>query len=159
VPYASAGTGSVSHLTMAMFVKRAGLSMIHAPYRGGAPAIADVVGGQVPMYFGNVAEVLPYAQTDRLHVVAVSGEKRSPDLPSVKRIAEQGCPGFATQTWNGIAAPAGTPKEVVGRIVAALAEAGKDAGFAAKLANIGVSVLCNTPEEFVQKLVEDNKIW
>lgn len=159
VAYASAGSGSVSHLTMAMFVKRAGLSMIHAPYRGGAPAIADVVGGQVPMYFANVAEVLPYVKSNRLHVVAVSGDQRSADLPSVKTVAEQGYPGFSTETWNGIAAPAGTPKEVVDRIASSLAEAGKDAGFAAKLANIGVSVLCNTPEQFAKKLVQDNKIW
>jgi len=159
VAYASAGSGSVSHLTMAMFVKRAELSMIHAPYRGGAPAIADVVGGQVPMYFANVAEVLPYVKSDKLRIVAVSGEQRSADLPSVKTVAEQGYPGFSTGTWNGVAAPAGTPREVVDRIAASLAEAGKDPGFAAKLAAIGVSVLCNTPEQFAAKLVQDNKIW
>ncbi len=159
VPYASAGSGSVSHLTMAMFIKSAGLSMIHAPYRGGAPAIADVVGGQVPMYFGNVAEVLPYMKSDRLRVVAVSGTQRAADLPSVPTVAEQGYAGFSTQTWNGVAAPAHTPKEVVDRIVSSLAEAGKDAGFAKKLANIGVAVLCNTPEQFATRLVEDNKLW
>ncbi|VCU68582.1 Tripartite tricarboxylate transporter family receptor [Pigmentiphaga humi] len=159
VAYASAGSGSVSHLTMAMFVKRAGLSMIHAPYRGGAPAMADVIGGQVPMYFGNVAEALPYSKTDKVNVIAVSGDKPAPDLPDVKTVAEQGYPGFSTQTWNGIAAPAGTPKEVIDRIAGSLAQAGKDRAFGAKLAAIGVAVLCNTPEEFAAKLVEDNKIW
>ncbi|MPS28329.1 MAG: tripartite tricarboxylate transporter substrate binding protein [Alcaligenaceae bacterium] len=159
VAYASAGSGSVSHLTMAMFVKRAELSMIHAPYRGGAPAIADVVGGQVPMYFANVAEVLPYSTTNRLRIVATSGTRPSNDLPGVKTVAEQGYPGFTTETWNGVAAPAGTPAGIVDKIAGSLAEAGRNAEFGAKLAAIGVSVLCNTPEEFARKLVADNKLW
>jgi len=98
-------------------------------------------------------------KSNRLNVVAVSGSERSADLPDVPTVAEQGFPGFSTQTWNGIAAPADTPDEVVNRLVAALAEARTDPDFGAKLANIGVKVLCNTPEEFATKLREDNRLW
>ena len=159
VPYASAGSGSVSHLTMAMFVDRANLDMIHAPYKGGAPAIADVVGGQVPMYFGNVAEVLPYLKGNRLNVVAASGLKRSADLPDVPTVAEQGFDGFTTETWNGIAAPKETPQDVVDTLVNSLVRACKTEEFVKKLASIGVNALCNTPDQFASKIVEDNKLW
>lgn len=159
VAYASAGNGSVSHLSMAMFVNRAGLDMIHAPYKGGAPAIADVVGGQVPMYFGNVAEVLPYLKGDRLNVVASSGPKRAADLPNVPTVAEQGYDGFTTETWNGIAAPAGTPQEVVNRLASSLVQACKTQDFVKKLAAIGVNALCSTPEAFAKKVLDDNKLW
>lgn len=159
VAYASAGTGSVSHLTMAMFTKTAGLSMIHAPYKGGAPALADVLGGQVPFYFGNVAEIIPYANSSKLKVLAVSGPKRAPEFPNVPTVAEQGYPGFSTQTWNGVAAPAATPPEIVKQLADSIALAVKDKAFVGKLAAIGVEPLGNTPAEFSQKIVADNKQW
>ena len=159
VSYASAGTGSVSHLTTALFAQRAGIRMNHVPYKGGAPAIADVVGGHVPLYFGNVAEVMPHAKGGKLKVLAVSGAQRAANLPDVPTIAEQGYAGFETSTWNAVAAPAGTPPEIVGALAKAIESACKDTQFKTKLRAIGVDPLCSTPQKFTQTLNEDIVKW
>lgn len=157
--YASAGNGSVSHLSMSLFTQRAGISMNHVPYKGGAPAISDVLGGQVPMYFGNLAEVLPHYKSGKLKVMAVSSDKRVSQMPDVPTIAEQGYPGFHTLTWNAVAAPAGTPVNIINTLAKALQPAAKDAAFVGKLNGIGVDVLCNTPEEFARVLNRDLVKW
>ena len=105
--FASPGSGSVGHLTMALFLARAGLKMEAVLYKGGGPAMADVVAGHVPCYFGNLNEIIPHAGGGRIKVFAVSGERRAPQLPQVPTVAEQGYPGFRTVTWNGYVAPAG----------------------------------------------------
>jgi tripartite-type tricarboxylate transporter receptor subunit TctC len=159
IAYASAGSGSVSHLSMSLFIQRAGISMNHVPYKGGAPAISDVLGGQVPMYFGNLAEVLPHYKSGKLKVVAVSSDKRVSQMPDVPTIAEQGYPGFNTFTWNAVSAPAGTPKDVIATLAKALQPAAKDSIFVGKLSAIGVDVLCNTPEEYANVLNKDLIKW
>jgi tripartite-type tricarboxylate transporter receptor subunit TctC len=159
VSYASAGSGSVSHLTVALFMRRAGLDLVHVPYKGGAPALVDVVAGHVALYFGNLAEVLPHASASRIKVLAVSGEKRATQLPQVPTVAESGYPGFRTETWNGIAAPARTPQAVIERISREMQPAAKDAGFTGKLQGIGVDAICGTPEDFAKTLAADSVIW
>ena len=159
ISYASAGSGSVSHLTVALFMQRAGLDLVHVPYKGGAPALVDVVAGHVALYFGNLAEVLPHASAGRIKVLAVSGDKRAPQLPGVPTVAESGYPGFRTATWNGIAAPAKTPPAVIERIAREMQPAAKDAAFAGKLQGIGVDAICGTPEEFAKTLAADTVLW
>jgi len=159
VSYASAGSGTVSHLTMALFMQRAGLDMVHVPYKGGGPAVADTIAGHVPLYFGNLSEVLPHAAGTRIRVLAVSGEKRAPQLPETPTVAESGYPGFRTSTWNGIAAPARTPQAVVERVAREMRPAANDAGFVGKLQVIGVDAICGTPEEFAKTLKADMAIW
>lgn len=159
IAYASAGNGSVSHLSMSLFTQRAGIRMNHVPYKGGAPAISDVLGGQVAMYFGNLAEVIPHYKSGKLKVLAVSSAKRVRQMPDVPSIAEQGYPGFDTFTWNAVSAPADTPKEVIGRLANALKMAPQDSAFVAKLSGIGVDPLCNTPEEFASVLTNDLLKW
>ena len=159
VSYASAGSGSVSHLTVALLMQRASLDMVHVPYKGGAPALVDVVAGHVALYFGNLAEVLPHASANRIRVLAVSGEKRAPQLPGVPTVAESGYPGFRTYTWNGIAAPARTPLAVIERIAKEMQPAANDAAFVGKLQGIGVDAICGTPEEFAKTLRADTVIW
>lgn len=159
VSYASAGSGTVSHLTMALFMQRAGLDMVHVPYKGGGPAVADAVAGHVSLYFGNLSEVLPHAGGTRIRVLAVSGEKRAPQLLDVPTVAESGFPGFRTSTWNGIAAPAKTPQGVIERIAREMQPARNDAGFASRLHVIGVDAICGTPEEFARTLKADMVIW
>ncbi|HVL35112.1 MAG TPA: tripartite tricarboxylate transporter substrate binding protein [Burkholderiales bacterium] len=156
--YASPGSGSVGHLTMALFLARAGLKMEAVLYKGGGPAIADVIAGHVPCYFGNLNEIIPHAG-GKLKVFAVSGERRAPQLPNVPTVAEQGYPGFRTITWNGYVAPAGTPRAVVERIAREIGEACKDAAFAARLTKIGVDPVCSTPAEFERAVREDLQIW
>jgi tripartite-type tricarboxylate transporter receptor subunit TctC len=157
--YASPGSGSVGHLTMALFLARAGLKMEAVLYKGGGPAIADVIAGHVPCYFGNLNEIIPHAGGGRLKVFAVSSERRAPQLPQVPTVAEQGYPGFRTVTWNGYVAPANTPREVVGRIAREIAAACKDAGFVERLNKIGVDPACGTPEDFAKAIRDDLQTW
>ena len=156
--FASAGAGSVGHLTMALFLARAGLKMEPVLYKGGGPAMADGLAGHVPCYFGNLNELIPHAG-GRVTVLAVSAERRAPQLPQVPTVAEQGYPGFRTITWNGYVAPAATPREVVERIAREVGAACKDAAFVERLNKIGVDPVCGTPAEFSQAIREDIQIW
>jgi len=157
--YASPGTGSVGHLSMALFLARAGLKMEAVLYKGGGPAIADVIAGHVPCYFGNLNEIIPHSTSGKLKVFAVSGEKRAAQLANVPTVAEQGYPGFRTVTWNGYVAPANTPKEIVDRIAREIGAGCKDATFTARLNKIGVDAVCSSPAEFQQAVREDLAIW
>ena len=157
--YASPGSGSVGHLTMELFLARAGLKMEAVLYKGGGPAIADVVAGHVPCYFGNLNEILPHAGGGKINVLAVSGEARAPQLPQVPTVAEQGYPGFRTVTWNGYVAPSATPKSIVERLSREIAAGCKDAAFAARLEKIGVDPVCGTPTEFERAVRDDLALW
>ena len=158
--YASPGQGSVGHLTMALFLARAGLKGEPVMYKGGGPAVADTVAGHVPCYFGNFNELIPHAGAGgRLKILAVSSLERSPQLPNVPTVAEQGYPGFRTLTMNGYVAPAATPREVVERIAREIGAGCKDAAFTARLEKIGVDPVCSTPAAFVQAVREDQAIW
>ncbi len=157
--YGSPGSGSVGHLTMALFLARAGLKMEAVLYKGGGPAMADLVAGHINCYFGNYNELLPHAGGGRVHILATSGEKRARQLPSVPTVAEQGFPGFRTETWNGYVAPAGTPRDVVERIAREIAAGCKDPAFVSRLDKIGVDALCSTPAEFTQAIRADLALW
>jgi tripartite-type tricarboxylate transporter receptor subunit TctC len=157
--YASPGSGSVGHLTMELFLARAGLKMEAVLYKGGGPAIADVVAGHVPCYFGNLNEILPHAGGGKINVLAVSGETRAPQLPQVPTVAEQGYPGFRTITWNGYVAPAATPKSIVERVAREIAAGCKDAAFTARLEKIGVDPVCGTPAAFERAVRDDLALW
>ena len=156
--YASAGTGSVGHLTMALFLARAGLKMEPVLYKGGGPAMADVVAGHVPCYFGNLNELIPHAG-GRITMLAVSSDRRAAQLPNVPTVAEQGYPGFRTVTWNGYVAPAATPRDLVERIAREIGAACKDAAFVERLNKIGVDPACGTPAEFAQTIRDDLVTW
>jgi tripartite-type tricarboxylate transporter receptor subunit TctC len=157
--YASPGSGTVGHLTMALFLARAGLRMEPVLYKGGGPAMADVVAGHVPCFFGNLNEILPHAGGGKVNILAVSDDKRAAQLPQVPTVAEQGYPGFRTVTWNGYVAPAATPKSVVERIAREIAAGCRDAGFAGRLNKIGVDPVCSSPGEFERAVREDLAIW
>ncbi|RAI39570.1 Bug family tripartite tricarboxylate transporter substrate binding protein [Rhodoplanes roseus] len=157
ITYASGGIGSIGHLTMALFLKRAGLEMAHTPYRGGAPAVADVIAGHVPLYFGNLSEALPHAG-GALRALAVSSATRSPKLPDVPAVAEF-YPGFKTDTWNGLIAPAGTPKEIVDRLASEVRAALKEKKTLDQLDSFGVDPIGSTPEEFKATIAADLVLW
>jgi tripartite-type tricarboxylate transporter receptor subunit TctC len=157
--FASPGSGTVGHLTMALFLARAGLKMEPVLYKGGGPAMVDVLSGQVPVYFGNLNELIPHVSSGRVRVLAVSGDKRVPQLPDVPTVAEQGYPGFRTDTWNGIVAPAGTPPDIVERAQREISLGCKDAGFVARLDKIGVEAVCSTPAEFSRAIRQDLDLW
>jgi tripartite-type tricarboxylate transporter receptor subunit TctC len=157
--YASGGSGSVSHLSAVLFVNRAGLEMTHVSYKGGAPAVADLLGGQVEMYFGNISELTPHATAGNIKIIGVSSESRSSLIPNVPTIAESGYPGFKTITWNGFVAPVGTPTSIINRLSTAIQEIVATADMQTRLLQIGVDHLGNTPAQFKQTLTNDIRIW
>ena len=157
--YASPGQGSVGHLTMALLLARAQVKMEAVLYKGGGPAVADMVAGHVPCYFGNLNELLPHVGSGRVRLLATSGTRREKALPNVPTVAEQGYPGFRTATWNGYVAPAGTPREIVERIAREIGAGCKDAAFAARLEKIGVEPVCGAPAQFAQAIREDLQTW
>lgn len=159
VAYASGGTGSLSHLSVVLFLQRAGLKMDHVPYRGGGPAIADLVAGHVPMYFGNLSEALPHAGGNAIRVLAISDDKRSRLLPNVPTVAEALYPGFKTVTWNGLFTTAGTPPEIVDTITKEVQSALRDKAILSKLESLGVDPVGDTSKEFAKTIADDIKLW
>lgn len=157
--YGSAGVGSLNHLSMALFLKRAGIEMTHVPYKGNAPALSDVVAGHIPAMFSNLSDALSQAAGGNVRMLAISSEKRSALAADVPTVAESGYPDFNVLTWNGLMAPAGTPPEIIERIARELAAAVKDPKFAAQLVNYGVDPLCDTPAEYAATLAKDIPLW
>jgi tripartite-type tricarboxylate transporter receptor subunit TctC len=157
--YAVGAVGSVTHLAMASFLKRAGLEMTSVAYRGNAPALADVVAGHVPTMFSNLSDALPQAAAGTIRLLAVSSTQRAPQIPNVPTVSESGFPGYDMITWNGLMAPAGTPAAIVDRIAAEVAAGVKDAKFAERLVGIGVDPLGNSPKEFAAMVAADVVQW
>jgi tripartite-type tricarboxylate transporter receptor subunit TctC len=157
--YSSAGSGSSTHLAMALLLERAGIEMPHIPYRGGAPAMQALLAGEVSAYFGNPSDMIPHATGGRVRVLAVAGPERLPTLPGVPTVAEQGYPGFRAETWNGIVAPAGTPAEVIARLAGELRSACADAAFRSSLEGLGTTPVCSTPEAFGEAMRTDAPLW
>lgn len=157
--YSTAGTGSSTHLAMALLLQRAGIEMQHVPYRGGAPAMQALLAGEVDAYFGNPSDMLPHLEGGRIEVLAVAGPERISSLAAVPTVAEQGYPGFRAETWNGIAAPAGTPEAVLQRIADSLGQACGDAGFRAALERLGTMPVCSTREDFAEAMRRDAPLW
>jgi tripartite-type tricarboxylate transporter receptor subunit TctC len=157
--YASGGAGSVSHLSAILFLNKAGLDMTHVSYKGGGPAVADLLGGQVEMYFGNISELASHANAGNVKIIGVSSDHRSKLIPSVPTIAESGYPGFKTITWNGILAPQGTPQAIINKLSNAVQEISSSPEMQAKLQQIGVDPLVTTPSQFKQILNADIATW
>jgi tripartite-type tricarboxylate transporter receptor subunit TctC len=157
--YASGGTGTLTHLSMVLLMKRANLDMIHVPYKGGGPAMADVIAGQVKIYFGNLSEVIPQAQAGTVRPLAVSSTTRAAQLPHVPTVSESGFPGFRTVTWNGLLAPTGTPKEIVDKLADEVSMAVKDPAVIERLAGFGVDPVGDTPAEFAATIAADIPLW
>ncbi len=157
VNYASGGTGSISHLVVLMLAQRAQLDMVHVPYKGGGPAIADVIGNQAPMYFGNLSEALPYAGKE-LRPIAVSGMSRAAKLPDVPTVAET-FPGFRAETWNGLIAPAKTPAAIVDLLAAECRKAVQNETILRTFANYGVQEIGSSPEDFRTTIQRDVAQW
>lgn len=144
---ASAGTGSIGHLSAALLGKRAGIQFVAVPYRGGGPAIAALVAGETDLYFGNASELLQFADSGRIKLLAVSTSEKLPQIPDVPTVAAT-FPGFSTSSWNGILAPAGLPGAVTEALVAGVRDAVCDPAIATRLLSLGIRPVGNTPAEF-----------
>jgi len=157
--YGSAGVGSLNHLSMVLFLKQAGLDMVHVPYKGNAPALGDVVAGHVQAMFSNLSDALPQAKAGNVRMLAVSSEQRSILATEVPTVAESGYPKFKVLTWNGLMAPAGTPKEIVDKLSSEIAKAVKEPKFREQLVNYGADPLGDTPAEYRAMLERDISVW
>ncbi|WP_119157655.1 tripartite tricarboxylate transporter substrate binding protein [Caldimonas tepidiphila] len=137
VAFASSGNGSAQHLAGVLFEQSAKVQMMHVPYKGGGPALNDVIGGQVPVFFGNVASTLQHIQSGKLRPLAVSGRTRSAALPDVPTGIQAGLPGFEIYEWNGLFAPAGTPDTVVDKLSKAVQHALQSPEVKGRIAALG----------------------
>jgi len=146
--FASAGGGTGSHLAGEALNEQAKLNLMHVPYKGGAPALTDVMGEQVSAYFGNVASTLGYVKSGKLRALAVSSTRRVPGLPDTPTLAEAGLPGYNVVEWNGVFLPKGTPPEVVQRLGKAIQTAVSDPSVKDKLLQLGLEPAGTTSEEF-----------
>lgn len=146
--YGTSGNGGPQHLAGEMFKFMAGVAMIHVPYRGGAPAIADLMAGQTQLMFGSTFTVIPQHQAGRLRALAVTSAQRSPALPDLPSVAEAAIPGYAMTTWYGLLAPAATPRGVIGKLHADVARALKLPDVIERLARDGSDVVASEPEAF-----------
>ena len=157
--YGSAGTGSVTHLNAELFKRTANISITHVPYKGGGPAIADLLGGQVQMTVENVFLMAPYIKSGQLRALATTGLKRSSILPDVPTIAESGFPGFEVIGQFGFVAPAGTSKDVVNKLNAEFNALTKSPEIIQKLNGIGTDPRGGTPESFNSIIQLESNKW
>jgi tripartite-type tricarboxylate transporter receptor subunit TctC len=157
--YASAGSGTPGHLGMELFKTLTRTQVTHVPYKGGAPAVADTVAGQVMMDLAVTPDALPFVQAGRLRALGVSTLKRSPIVPDVPTIAEAGVPRFEVIGWYGFLAPAGTPREIVTRLNQEIVRALKERDVRERLVGLGFEVAGNTPEEFAAWMKSERTKW
>jgi tripartite-type tricarboxylate transporter receptor subunit TctC len=147
VNYASSGPGSSPHLAAELFDSMAKTRMTHVAYKGGGPALTDVMAGQVPVFFASLGSSLPHIKAGRLRAVAVAGKTRSAVLPDVPTIAESGVPGYEMYEWNAVFAPTGTPQPVIDRVHKALVDVLSDPEIRSRLEGLGADVIGSTPAE------------
>jgi tripartite-type tricarboxylate transporter receptor subunit TctC len=146
--YASNGNGSAAQLAAVLYETMADVRMVHVPYKGIAPAMTDLLSGQVQLMFGTVVALVPHIQSGKLRAIAVTSRKRSALLPNVPTLAESGLPDYESGSWYGILAPAGTPREVIDKLHGGIVRALRQPEVAKRLAAEGAEVIGSTPDEF-----------
>ena len=159
INYGSGGEGSTPHLAGALFAAMAGVELTHVPYKGTAPATTDLVAGRVQIAFLGIPAVLPHARSGRLRVLAVTGLRRSPELPDVPTVDESGVPGYEVSPWYGLLAPAGTPRAIVARLALEATKIVRAPETGGKLALQGAESAGSTPEEYAAVIRADTSTW
>jgi tripartite-type tricarboxylate transporter receptor subunit TctC len=157
--YASSGNGSAQHLAAELFKLRTGTEIGHVPYKGGAPAVADVAAGHVPFYFGNMSSALPQARAGRVRALAVTSPQRSPAAPEVPTLAEAGVKDCEISEWNALLAPAGTPPAVLERLQVEVAKIMRMDDIKAKFADLGADAVGSTSQELAAFLRREMVKW
>jgi tripartite-type tricarboxylate transporter receptor subunit TctC len=159
VSYASSGNGSAQHLAGALFESAAKVDMVHVPYKGGGPALNDVIGGQVPLFFGNLASTLQHIQSGKLRALAVTSEKRSSILPDVPTLGEAGLKGTEIYEWNAVFAPANTPEPVMKKLATAFQQALDAPEVKARVAQLGGEIQKGSPEQAKKFIEQQTSLW
>ena len=159
VNYASSGSGGVAHLSAEMFNSMAGVKMTHVPYKGGGPAMTDLLGGQVQVFFDGVSTSMPHIRAGTLKPLAWSGKKRVSVLPNLPTVAESGVPGFSSDAWFAMFAPAGTPKDIIEKVSRETAKIVQRPEFRARQLDLGLDMVGSTPAEMEAFLAEELAKW
>jgi tripartite-type tricarboxylate transporter receptor subunit TctC len=157
--FASSGVGGTPHLSGELFNALAGVKMVHVPYKGSAPAMADLLGGHVQLTFDNMLTVLPQVKAGKLRGLAVTMLSRSPLAPELPTVAEAGLKGFEVKSWNGVVVPAGTPKEIIARLNGEIVRILRQPDLREKFIVQGVELVPTTPEEFGAFIRQDIAKW
>jgi tripartite-type tricarboxylate transporter receptor subunit TctC len=157
--YASVGGGSPQQLAMVLFNRMSGTSMNHVPYKGGAPAMSDVVGGQVDFFFGAIGTAAPHLASGRIRAIGQTGLQRHSSLPQIPTIAEAGLPGYETSVWLGLLAPAGTPQAQIDRLQAEVSRLIREASLKDRWIALGADPVGNTPAAFAEVIRKDVERW
>ena len=158
-PYGTSGTGGTPHLAAELLKQRTGAQLEHVPYKGGGPAVVDVVGGQIPLVFTAIASAQQHVRTGRLVAIAVPSAKRSGALPEVPTFQESGLTGFDVSSWVGIFAPAKTPPAIVARLHKEIGAVLQSAFVKERYATLGIEPVGNAPEDFHAQVREDLARW
>ncbi len=159
IPYASTGNGTSNHLSMELFKVMAGVDLAHIPYKGSAPAVTDLIGGQVQAMFDNVPNVIAHVKAGRLRVLAITTPKRAAVFPDIPTVDESGVPGYQVSVWFGLVAPAGTPREVVARLNAEINRVLSSAEVKERFVLAGIDIVGGTPEVFGAQVREQVATW
>ena len=157
--YGSSGNGSSTHLAGVLLSRTAGVDILHVPYKGAAPAIVDLLAGNIQMRFSSVVPVLPHVRSGRLRGLAISSAKRYGPLPETPTISESGLPGYVVESFYVVAAPAGTPRAIVARLNKEIVAKLKHPDMAARMAADGAEVIGSTPDEATRMIREDFSRW
>lgn len=157
--YASSGIGSSPHLSGELLKDMAGIESVHVPYKGSAPAIIDLRGGQVDYFFDNAPSILPHIKSGAVRALAVTGAKRTTALPSIVTMEEAGYPGFVITAWWGVLAPAKTPAPIIERLNRVLNEALQDPAVKARLAEQAFDVIGGTPQRLADHIRNESTKW
>jgi len=159
ITFASSGNGTNLHLTGELFKMRAGVDLVHVPYKGSGPAMTDLLGGQVQVMFETIPAAISHIRGGKLKALGVTGASRSPLFPQVPTIAESGLPGFEVQSWYGLVAPAATPKDIVARLNAEAVKGANAKAFHDRLEPLGFEVITGTPERMGEMVKADAARW
>ncbi|MGH8787757.1 MAG: Bug family tripartite tricarboxylate transporter substrate binding protein [Cupriavidus necator] len=157
--FASAGNGTSDHLTAELFWQQTGTTGIHVPYKGGAPAMNDLLGGQVDATFMNINTAVPHIKAGKLRALGITSTKRSPILPNVPTMEESGVKGVTVYSWQAVAAPKGLPAEIKSKLHAATVAALNDPAVKSKLLDVGFEIVANTPEQFAAFQASEFSRW
>jgi len=157
--YASSGAGTSIHMSGAMFTQLTGTDIVHIPYKGSAPAVTDLLGGQTNMMFDNIPSSLPHIKAGKLIAIATTGAKRDPALPDLPTIAEAGVPGYESGVWFGLMVPAATPKDVIAKLNAAAVQAAKSPEFQKRMHDLGYNIISGSPEDMGRMIAAELKRW
>jgi tripartite-type tricarboxylate transporter receptor subunit TctC len=159
INYASPGVGSPNHMGMELLKSMTGINVVHVPYKGGGPAMTELLAGQVQLLFNSIPSVLPQLKAGRLKALAVGSARRSPAMPDVPTVAESGVPGYEYATWYGLFTPADTPRAVIARLNEAVAAALKNPELAQSLAAQGSEPNPTTPDELARFVKSEHDRW